>query len=329
MILHKGYGQETDDYISIRDQAELRETVQWLEAHTGRTASTLAEPGVMVRSPGINYVIGHGRAGTVEDRTPAEFVPEFVSRGLADGDTIWIISCWAGATSGYGFAQGLAAEFRALGRTGVSVRAPRNIIHWNANGPVLVDDYPTNAGLKAALAAITQGQDNAWRAYVQDLRACIRTALNLAIGTDAEGTRRRVVNFGEARPEDNKQKYLQGMIDRARIGPPHSATLTEIVNGAAAHPAGNPVVGRLRWAQELRSLLTDLHVLHSGNAAGQLAARTDISAAVLTLRTQITALWPAYSHDYYDAIRDLANPFASRDEGWVTFDDAHPAGFVH
>ncbi|WUH92535.1 hypothetical protein OG900_22135 [Streptomyces sp. NBC_00433] len=329
MILHKGYGQETDDYRGVRDQAELQETVAALEALTGRTASTFAQPGAMVRSPGVNYVIGHGGPGSVEGRRPDEFVQEFVGRGLANDDTIVLVACWAGATGGNGFAEGLAAEFRKLGRTGVTVKAPKNIIHWNSNGPVLVDDYPEEAKLKEALKALTVGEGKAWSGYVQGLRTHIGAAVQLAITTDAEGTRNRILQFAAARPEDNKAKYINGMVTRASAGAPHAATLTEIVNGAAAHPSGTDVaVGRMRWSKELRDLLTDLHVLHAPGT-GQATARTEISASLLTLRTQLTALWPAYSHDYYDAIRAMGNPFASADAGWVTYDDAHPAGLVH
>jgi hypothetical protein len=331
MILHKEYGQETDDYRDVRDQAELQETVETLVASTGGNSCVFGRPGAMVRSPGVNYVIGHGARGEVEGKGPVAFLPELTGRGLANGDTIVVIACWAGAQGGNGFAEGLAAAIRAHGYTGVTVKAPRNIIHWNGNGALLVDEYPNrddHPGLKAALRAQTDGEDVAWDGYVRDVKALITTVLSRALGTDAEGTRKRVLAFADDRPDENKRKHIAALAARASTGDPQAGPLAEIVTRATARPAAGTGPTRLGWSAELRALHRSLHVLHAGNA-GEATAQAEISTALARLRRSLAALWPAYSRDYYDAIRAMANPFDSPEAGWVTYDDAHPAGRPH
>jgi hypothetical protein len=320
VILHEGYGQETDDYRKIRDQLELQETVAALEQLTKRTACTFAEQGDLVRGPGINYFIGHGVRGEVQGWKPDTFAAELARRGLADGDQIVVIACWAGAPGG--FAQLLAAQIHALGKTGVIIKAPRNIIHWNKNGELLVDDYPSSelhGELKKALRAQTDAEDEAWSDYVRALKDRIKAVIKLALPRHATDVNERVLSFARARPEDNKQKTINQLIQRASAGEPQEKTLTEIVDAARPVPGGGTGEMRQRWAKELRDLLTDLHSLNAADT-GPATAAAEVAAARVPLRAALAAAWTAYSANYYDAIRSLANPNPFDNYGWVTFD---------
>jgi len=331
VILHVDYTAESDMIRVIRDQLETQETVQVLRASTGQSADTYEGSVQVVHAPAVNYVVGHGVGGVAVDwLVPDDFAKQLIQRrGLQAGDILCVITCFAGIE--HGAAEQLAQAIGARGMIGVILRAPEDYIHWNAGGELLLKNYsPVNETIRTAAKTWTRAEDKAWNRYVLTLKAQVVRALTAVPANAADAAAAYVLDFAARRPDDNKQNAIQALIDKAEVASPDArpAILQGIITQSAPVRRLLPGGTEFRegthedWSRELRTLLTDLHVL-TDPAGGRGEAAAQVSEARAAMRRALADAWPTYSATYYGALRTLTagTPVASQ---WRTFTSAVP-----
>lgn len=327
MILHRPYGVETDALTKIKEDLELRETVLTLDPEGVRSGTFDSDVNAVraVRPPGVNYVIGHGALGIMQDQMANEpvFAKELVARGLQRGDELVLIVCSSGRPAGA--AERLADALGALGVTGVKVTGALEYVHWTSQGPLLVKEYPQKSKAQsAAERAYTAAEDKAWARYVTYLKARSIKAMRAGFPKSEQAVCDRIVAFGRSRTGQNLadlRKHLSNVEHRLNT----EAALTNIVSQATPNYeryADGKVIRETShaiWSADLRSLMTDLYKIVDP-VAGEQKAKGKITKARTALRDALTPRWPEYSESYYGELGRLLD--ANTRSKWVSYTSA-------
>jgi hypothetical protein len=337
MILHPDITFLTDQPLLIRYQLEIRETIEALRTEDPRQGTDTYDGHKDLDHGGIpNYVIGHGHdqdpdGAVAEWGSPEQLAAHLFQRGIQSGDVLCIITCRAGRKDGA--ADFLTQNLNTLRIPDVTIRAPVDYIHWNANGAVLVTRYPrpTDANYSDFGQFINPWNrvlDAAWKYHQKMLKLTVIGALNDSINNHVDEVHNLIHEFVDKRPirKANFSDRVTEVVGKSI--PDRRDAYANIIHQAREESDGASSVHmavRGTFARDLGALLVDLHSLLDpangvANAAEVMRPYREV------FYNKMEAGWKAYS-PFFDVLRTRASDMGIASQ-WETYKTSPPPAVI-